>query len=87
VIAIPPNWRRGRYSPVASSAQSLRERQAFADKGLTAMQNAFERLSEHPPEPFGARQFPLKGNKLKRLWQYEITGENRFFMRSTSNSK
>ncbi len=43
------------------------------------MQTVFERLSEHPLEALGARQFPLKGKKLKPLWQYEITGGDRLF--------
>ena len=78
-IVVPANWRRGRYTIVASSAQSLREWEAFVEKAPTAMQSAFERLSEHPLGALGARQFPLKGKHLKPLWQYEVTGGDRLF--------
>jgi hypothetical protein len=64
---------------MASSAHAKREWEAFVEKVPQAMQTAFERLSDHPLETLGARQFPLKGKALKPLWQYEITGGDRLF--------
>jgi hypothetical protein len=72
-------WRQGRYILVSSSAQAHREWDAFVEKIPDAMKAAFERLSEYPLEPLGARQFPLKGKQLKPFWQYEITGGDRLF--------
>jgi len=43
------------------------------------MKAAFERISEHPLDILGARQFPLKGEANKGVWQYEITGGDRLF--------
>jgi hypothetical protein len=43
------------------------------------MKATFERITEHPLETLGARQFPLKGKNLKPLWQYETTGGDRLF--------
>jgi hypothetical protein len=43
------------------------------------MKAAFERLSEHPLDVQGSRQFPLKGKRLKPFWEYEITGGDRLY--------
>jgi len=37
---------------------------------------AYERLTTSPLEPYGQRQFPMRG-KLKGFWQYEIGGGDR----------
>lgn len=78
-IAGQANWKQGRYKLVSSSAKAHREWDAFVQKVPDAMKAAFERLSEHPLDAVGARQFPLKGKQLKPFWQYEITGGDRLF--------
>src|ERR1019366_1139679 len=74
-----PNWRSGAYTIVASSAQAKAEWDSFVAKVPTAMKVAYERLSSHPLEVSGTRQFPLKGTKLKPFWEYEITGGDRLY--------
>lgn len=64
---------------MASSAQAKREWEHFLAIRPTALKAAFERISEHPLDILGARQFPLKGEANKGVWQYEITGGDRLF--------
>lgn len=64
---------------MASSAQAKREWEHFLAIRPTALKAAFERISEHPLDILGARQFPLKGEANKGIWQYEVTGGDRLF--------
>ncbi len=76
----PPNdCKAGTYPLVASSAQSKAEWDALLVRIPAAVKKAYERLSEHPLEPFGTRQFPLKGKRLKPIWEYEVTGSDRLY--------
>jgi mRNA-degrading endonuclease RelE of RelBE toxin-antitoxin system len=78
-VRVPAGWKKGRYTVVASSAQAKRDWEQFLANRPTALKAAFERISEHPLDILGARQFPLKGEANKGVWQYEITGGDRLF--------
>jgi mRNA-degrading endonuclease RelE of RelBE toxin-antitoxin system len=78
-IGAAKGWRQGRYTIVASSARAKGEWDAFVQKQPKAMKAAFERLSEHPLDVQGTRQFPLKGKQLKPFWEYEVTGGDRLY--------
>jgi hypothetical protein len=81
VIPIEPlrGWRTGRYRRVASSAAAKGEWDAFVRKLPKAMKGVYERLSEHPLDVYGTRQFPLKGKRNKPFWEYEISGGDRLY--------
>jgi mRNA-degrading endonuclease RelE of RelBE toxin-antitoxin system len=78
-IPAPTGCKQGRYAIVASSARAKSDWDKFVANRPTAMKAAFERLSAHPLEILGARQFPLKGEANKGVWQYEVTGGDRLF--------
>jgi mRNA-degrading endonuclease RelE of RelBE toxin-antitoxin system len=81
MIPIEPGrgWRTGRYRIVASSAAAKAEWDTFVHKLPKAMKAAYERLSEHPLEVRGVRQFPLKGKRNKPFWEYEVSGGDRLY--------
>lgn len=81
MIPIEPakGWKTGRFTIVASSNAAKGEWDTFVTKIPKAMKRAYERLTEHPLDVQGTRQFPLKGKRNKPFWEYEVSGGDRLY--------
>lgn len=75
-LTVPPEWSRGPYELVAATSRSSANWKLLLDREPMAVREAFERLSTYPATPIEpARQFPVRGKRYGRLWQYEVSAQ------------
>lgn len=81
MVRIEPlaGWQGGDYVLLASSNAAKNEWDALVARAPDAAKRMYERLSSEPLTPWGTRQFPLRGKKLKPFWEFEVTAGERAY--------